>query len=467
MKNENDYFTDSEDVMVSVSRYRAMLKENRILYFDIHEFLNVINFYQEQNKTLQAMEAVEIALNQHPVSTELLLKKAQVFFEKGNTLESLNIIRKLEKIEVTNPEIFLLKGGICSVLGKFAEAEEAFEIAINNAGEDLEDMLYSASMAFENIGRFDKAVHFLERALSMSPDNDILLYDLAYCYEKTGEFEKSVTFYEKYLEEQPFSENAWYNLGIVYNTMGDFDKAIEAYDYALAIDEEYASAHFNKGNSFANKELYTEAIESYRDCLIYEPVNSQAYYYMGECYEKLDDQANALLFFRKALKIDKEFPDAWFGIGLIFMDQEDFYEALYYVKRALKLDDSNAEYWFALANIYSKLNYFEESRKAFVRTTSLDPFDSEFWVSYSELLYNNNKLDDAITILEEGSNYMPEDATLNYRLAAYFIAKNDEPRALEFLKTGLSIDSDAREEFLDNLPNNYQSDSIQNLLARK
>ncbi len=278
MRNDNDFFIDNDEVEVLISRYRKMLNDNRLAYFDVDEFIGIISYFQNEGKINSAHRAVKIALSQHPGAIELKLKEAQVLFDNGRIMESLHILKQLSKIEKNNPEIFQLKGIIYSVINKIDLAIEQFDLCLQCAGDDISDFIYSTAIALETAGYYTHAVKYFEDALIHSPDNHLLYYDIAFCCEKTEDYKKSEHYFKLYLEEEPFSENAWYNLGVVYNAIEKYKEALDAYDFALAIDDEYTDAIFNKANTLANIEQYSEAIQLYQECLSLEQETEELFY---------------------------------------------------------------------------------------------------------------------------------------------------------------------------------------------
>ena len=72
-------FSDSENTNYYIERFEEMLKRNEQYFFDVEEFEDIIDFYLNKNNPGKALEAIKLASLQHPASTEILIKKAQVF----------------------------------------------------------------------------------------------------------------------------------------------------------------------------------------------------------------------------------------------------------------------------------------------------------------------------------------------------------------------------------------------------
>ena len=69
-----------------------------------------------------------------------------------------------ERVEKNNPDIHLIKGSACLILGEDKAAEKSFREAVRTAGSDEDDILYNIGTAYVHVGEVKKAVGFFERA---------------------------------------------------------------------------------------------------------------------------------------------------------------------------------------------------------------------------------------------------------------------------------------------------------------
>lgn len=440
MDQEKDYYQEEGDFQELLGRFENMLNEVGAYFFDVHEFERIIDHYLDTNRFGKAIVAVRYGKKQHPGSTSLRVKEAQVYAEKGESLKALEMVCDLEKKAESSNEIFLLKGMILNQLGKITEAEKAFGRALEMSFENLDEIHYDIALSFQYVNQFKKAVEYLEKAHKLNPRKLTVLYDMAYCYDRLHDFERSISFYEAYLEIEPYSENVWYNLGLLYFKKENFRKAVECYDFALAINEQYSTAVFNKANALANLGEYENAIETYLECIELEPENVLAHCYLGESLEKLERYREAIEWYEKATRIDPDFAENWYGIAVCYLFLKSYRDALFYVNKAIALDGENPDYWFTLGNIHSNLGASTDAIKAFSKTTELDPFDDEAWTSLARLEFKRGDAEKAIRILRDSYPHTFDVSTVNYHLAAYCYLTGDTDQAMKFLEKGLKLD---------------------------
>ncbi|MEL7586063.1 MAG: tetratricopeptide repeat protein [Prolixibacteraceae bacterium] len=459
-------FYDNEEILEAAKRFRKMIKNESFEYFDVFEIEGMVDYFLDEGKIELARQALSNGLDIHPASTSLQIKKAQMLLVEGNTDECLELIHIAEKIEDSNPDVFLIKGSALIMLGQIDEAIQAYERSILFSYEDTDDMLYNISVTLGQAGETDKAIEFLERAFAINQKNELVLYELGYCYDKKQDFDKSIYYYNCYLDVDPFNASVWYNLGITYNRTGRHEEAVDAYDYSIALQDNFEQAYFNKANALSNSNRYEDAVKCYQEYLEMDKTNDDAYCYLGECYLNLERNSEALINYRKAIRINKNNANAWYGSGLIMWIEGKLTEALVFIKKALKLDDENADFWL----IYGKINHesekFVQAENAFEKAVSLDQDNPDTWVSYAEMEYERGRLNEAIIILKNAFQIISDDSVISYRLTAYLLENNDELSATGYFEKALELDFNGYHNLFDYYPEAIQNESIKKLIKK-
>jgi tetratricopeptide (TPR) repeat protein len=440
MDKQKDYFQDDGDLQEIIGRFENMLNQFEAYFFDVHEFEKIIDHYLDTNHFTKAIDAVRHGIDQHPGSTPLLIKEAQVYAEKGDSAKALDMVRALEKLEESNIEVFMLKGMILNQMGRVKEAERAFEKAVELSYDNLEEILYDIALSFEYINQYKIALGYLEKAYKRNPEKVNILYDLAYCYDRLHDFDKSIKYYEIYLDREPFSENVWYNLGLLYFKKENFKKAVECYDFAIAINDQYSSAVFNKANALANLGEYEAAERTYKECILLEPENVLAHCYLGESLEKLENYPEAIQWYRKSTEIDPSYAEGWYGIAVCYLFLKLYNDALYYVSKAISKDEENPDFWFTLGNVHAHLGSHRDAIKAYAKTTELDPYDDEAWLNLAHLNFIQGDTGKAITVLKDSYSYTFDIPVINFHLAGYHYVIDKSEQALKFFEKGLKLD---------------------------
>jgi len=213
--------------------------------------------------------------------------------------------------------LLLLALSICGCAGMAASAAEYYSIgmAYFDLGkyEDAEKWLNRAAQADRtmtaskyNLGRlaferkrYEEAAKHFEDVLKIDPDNTLALKAAAYTRIKTGDIEKAEKHYSRLLELVPESADDGYNHALVLYAMERYSSAeevMEKYPFALEENKDVLLLYARTRNA-QNK---VEAIDNFANWL---SVNSdpKVRYEYAQALEHHELYARALEEYRKAL----------------------------------------------------------------------------------------------------------------------------------------------------------------------
>ncbi len=458
--------SESKEFAGVVKRYKKMLSEEQMGFFDVSDFEHIVDHYIEKNQLTNALQACEIAISQHPHSLIVKIKKAQVLIGQLKTDKALSLLKMLAEIESTNPELLLMLGNCYSIQGEDTKAYDCFRKAEKFSFEDRDELLYNIGAGYVQNADYRKATYFLEKAYAENPKNDSVLYDLAFCYDKLGEDQKSIQIYNEYLDIDPFAESAWYNLGIIYTRLEEYDKAIEAYDYALAIDENYASALFNKANTLSTVERHEEALIYYFDYLRFDKNSSDARVYIAECYFQLEEYTKSYHYYKQAIQLDSNNADGWYGAGVVLMVEENLSESLIFLKKAIKLDDSCADFWNAFGKVNAALDHYEDALIAFRKSVEIEESNADFWIALADFFYHYDQTDLAIQTLFRAESAVSENVQLLYKLTGYLAENSNLQLAKIYLNKALTMNFSLHNEMFLDFPSLQSKPWIKKLIEK-
>ena len=458
--------SESKEFAGVVKRYKKMLSDEQMGFFDVSDFEHIVDHYIDKNQLTNALQACEIAISQHPHSLMVKIKKATVLIGQLKTDKALHLLTMLAEIESTNPELMLMLGNCYSLQGEDDKAFDYFRKAEKFSFEERDELLYNIGAGYVQNANYRKAIYFLEKAYQENKKNDSVLYDLAFCYDKLGDDDKSIQYYNEYLDLDPFAESAWYNLGIIYTRLEEYDKAIEAYDFALAIDENYASALFNKANTLSTIERYSEALIYYFEYLKFDKNSSDARVYIAECYFQLEDYSKSYQYYKQAIQLDSNNADGWYGAGVVLMVEENLSESLVFLKKAIKLDDSCADFWNAFAKVNAALDHYEEALIAFNKSIEIEDTNADFWIALSDFFYHYDQTDLAIQTLFRAENSIHDNVQLLYKLSGYLAENSNMQLAKSYLKKALTMNFSMHTEMLLDFPGLQSKRWILNMIDK-
>lgn len=466
MKEDFEDIFQDEEYSELVNRYEEMVKQKTSYFFDVSEFENIIDYYIDSNNANNALDVVKYATQQHPGSVSIQLKKAQVLIDKGLAANALKVIEQIELIEYSNSDVFLVKGSALNIIGRYNEAEKAFDHAIDVSIDDKVDIIHTVAQSFEQIGRYKTALKYLHQAFDLESNNIMLLYDIGYCYEKLGQINRSIDYYNQYLDLEPFSENGWYNLGILYNKSENYPKAIEAYEFAIAINPDFSVAYFNLANTFSNKEDYHSAILNYKEYLKFDGKSVEILTYIGDCYDNLKEFDIALNYYDEALSEDPFYADAMYGKANVLYSMGKMKKALPWVEKAIVIDDLNPEYHYLIGNIYTDTDQLDFAIESYKKAVDIDPEELDFVIALSDAYIRKELFFEASNVLIEYTKDHSGNAIIYFRLSGCFLNLKKQKKALDYFEKGLKLDQKKYEEAVKLFPEIVENKSINKLLSK-
>jgi len=437
-----DLFED-KSLSLKVLRYESMRQGGTPMYFDVEDYVNIVNFYIDKSKLKSANEACRIALSIHPTATELKLKHAQILVGIGEPQAAINKLRQVNELKGSSYEYFATKGIARILLGDLDKAVKDYDLAIQLCEfEEKEDLFYNIGESLENSGNFIMALKYYSKANKAFPGNYDFIFRMAFCFDKNGLFDLSIKYYNRFLDYNPFSENAWYNIGIIYNKVEDFKNAVEAYSYAIALDNEHYDAVFNMANAMANNEAYLDAIKAYKEYLEVYPGSFTAQYYIGECYYQLQSYVDAKLHFERIIQEFPEFADSYYGLGLVFTEIEKRNEAIEAFNMALSIDKEHSDAWFALGNVHASNKDWNKSIASYEKALTVNKFDVDAILACANIYSDNLQNEKAIKLLDESLEYIGNSAELMYAFAGILFKTGSKKLGLSWFKKAYELSPD-------------------------
>jgi type IV pilus assembly protein PilF len=135
---------------------------------------------------------------------------------------------------------------------KAVEADPHFSDGYNNLG-----------VAYEKLGRFEKAISYYRQALSnpLYPTPQNAYANMGSSYYRLGKYNEATTALKDALERDPNLEIAYLRLALCYNAMGEYGDAAAAMTAAITRDPAYKGSRQAAAEDFRTKRLKASGYE--------------------------------------------------------------------------------------------------------------------------------------------------------------------------------------------------------------
>ena len=197
----------------------------------------------------------------------------------------------------------LHKPRICGSFGRSSGVYNAALVeAMNNELEEdpLDFTAWSVKgRVLAGFGRYEEAIECFDKALEIKPQSmSISLGEKGEAFLYLERYEEALECFDKVLEINSYNPMVLIMKGEALAGLGRYEEAIECYDKALEIEENYPKDHSctklacrralnNKGSALQELGRYEEALECYDKALEIDPQDFIARYSKNETFHKL------------------------------------------------------------------------------------------------------------------------------------------------------------------------------------
>ena len=429
-----------------IAKFESMLKTDDVYFFDAEDFEDIIHHYLNHGKIALAKKAIRMGLQQHPHCLDIRLLDVEVMVFENQFEQAESILDQLQGIDPKNEEIYVQRANIESKKDNHTAAIEWLHQALEFSGES-QDLYSLLGMEYLFLDDYAKAKNCFIRCLKEDPYDYASLYNAIYCFEYLDEHDGAIRYLNTYLETNPYCQIAWHQLGKQYYAVRMYEEALGAFDFAIISDDTFLGAYFEKGKVLEKLGRFQEAIANYTATTQLEDPTSHAYLRIGKCHEKLGRDEDACYYYYLTVHEDPLLDKGWLAITDYYLGKREFSKAQEYIDRALNIDGENPTYWKRSGIIHKALGQVHEADFAFKQATELGNFELETWLSWAEVLRECGELETAAIILQQGVEFHPESAEIQYQLAGTRLLLNQSEAAMVALKKAIGQAPDQLESF--------------------
>jgi len=406
---EDEFFDD--DVF---RRFEEMLNTNKNYFFDLDDFLEIIDEYMMLANYNVAKKAIDLALDQYPNNVDILLYKAE-FYSLIDQLENAEkVIENIKQIEPNRVEIPLLEAELYSRKNMHQKAIVSLKKALIVAEDKLEvfEMLTLEYLYLEN---YKAALDTSLKSLDYDQGNATALYNAITCFDLLEETTQAIIFLKKQVKVQPFNEVAWSLLGKKYIEIYDYDLALEAFEFAIAIDDKFLGAYYDKAFVLSKKELFLKAINCYEQTLVIADPTAFTYYHLAKIFAQLDNQEAAVENYLLALHEDPGHVKSWIKLIKLKMDMQQYNEALVLSNKALDVIQ-NESILDLQSEIYLLLKQTDKAIQSLEKSLKLGMPRIFSILKLADLYKQTNQIEAYRNLLIEAKKQFPDSKDIKNRM---------------------------------------------------
>lgn len=299
-----------------------------------------------------------------------------------------------------------------------------------------------AAIALENTADTLKAISMYERYLKLPPEKDRVEYafHLGELYERKNLDAKAVLQYEENLKEYPEDLRNHTQLGAIYYKEKKYVKAQRVLESGVSFSHTTPQLKKMLAQTYAAQNEYIKAIEFYDKYLNSVTNDATAWKELGVCHFSLNDYSKAIPAFTKARELSsKEDFDVAYMLGYSYLQTDNFSKAIAPLGRARALNSRDFRVYDALAQCYRNLKETSTLTSILTDWIAIDPKRYDIKIELGALMLDAKKIQDAITMLNDASRFIPSEPKPYLLLAQAYEIMGDDDARFKHLSTALKF----------------------------
>jgi tetratricopeptide (TPR) repeat protein len=231
------------------------------------------------------------------------------------------------------------------------------------------------------------------------PGNASALVNAGLASFRQGSVTEAVHYLDDAIRIEPENEAAWIAKGTIFISQKQYDAALEAFDKVLGIDpanavviqarnetlknlesvkstvqdDKSAGERVQAGIVSARKKNYSEAIAAFEEALKINPENATVWVYKAEVLDRMGEHQEALAAADKAVETDPLDEGTWIAQGTALDNLGRYGKASDSFDRALDINPENVVAWCNKGIALSHDLDFPDAYHAFSQALKIDP----------------------------------------------------------------------------------------------
>jgi tetratricopeptide (TPR) repeat protein/S1-C subfamily serine protease len=401
-------------------------------------------------------------------------------------LQNVDISNAILKVGISKdnakPSIWIERGNQLLRLGRYVDAEQAFERAIQLNPTFVHLAWYGKGNALKGQDRSQESIRAFEASLLKQPSYTPALYALSVIYRELKDYEKALVVINKAIQFAPKNANlyseksgvlsdlkhyqesllainraialspraAFYsNRGLTYKALKDYSKAIADYDKAIAINPELTEAYNNRGITYKALKDYPKAIADYTKAIAINPELALAYINRGNIYNVLKEYPKAIANFDKAIAINPELALAYNNRGNTYTDLKDYARAIADFDKAIAINPEYADAYYNRGSTYSDLTDYPKAIADYTKAITINP---EYADAYNNRGLTYATLKDypkAIADYNKAIAINPELADAYYNRGLTYATLKDDPKMIADFDKAIAINPEYADAYFN------------------
>lgn len=357
-----------------------------------------------------AEESFKKALQLKPSFADAALALGGMYSKAKQEDRAVDLYRQFQKENVPSAKIAEVLAQIYVEKDRYDLALDQLEILEGNSEEPLNIKMKIALILIEQ-KRYDKAVAKLQEVLREVPESDKIRFYLAAVYEETRQPEKAIAEFKKVPSSSPYYGESVVHATYLLKSAGKAVEAEELISKGLAERDDQPQIYAMYASLLDEKQDYKGAMKILNQGLVKFPDNAQLRFYVGTIYDRLGNRTEVVAQMKKVIELDPQHVQGLNYLAFTWADQ------------GVHLPEAE-----------------QLARRALV----LEPQDGYVLDTLGWILFKQNKMIEAIKVLEAAHKYQSGVSVIAEHLGDAYYKQAMVEKAKKMYKKAVDLETDTK-----------------------
>jgi tetratricopeptide (TPR) repeat protein len=300
--------------------------------------------------------------------------------------------------------------------------------------------------------KFDYAKILVSEILLSDPRHAESCFYSALIADQEGLTQDAIHFLEVALKIEPQNLKYLYTIGDIYYEQNYLDQGVRVFELIISIKPDDYNGYYNLAGFLHKQKKYEQSLLNYHKVLELHENNINAIYNIGAILIDTKNYKNAVQYFQKVIESQPNSDDALNNLGFLYLELDDLENAIEFLNKALSINPNNFNALNNLGKAYEKKSLYSEAIKCFDGVINLKPDFAQAYSNRGVALQELKQIDEAINCFDKAISLDPENAEANHNKSLILLLRGEFEKGWELYKWRWGISASSIERFHTKIP---------------
>ena len=420
-----------------------------------HKALPIEDLYRKTKKELfDQYQSYNLKIANDPADADAYLKRSWLRYYWGDTLNSLNDIKKSLELNSKNALAHYTYAFMIIDYGDYETVIEECSEALKYDAKFVNAMALNAS-ALDRLKKPAEARPLYLKAIQIDSTDEYVYLQFAISYMLTNNFNEAKGIITRLLKQFPNSEDGLIYKAKLFMHERDYNSAIKVADLLIKDKKSLTEEYLLKVSAYDSLKNQSKACDCMLNVLLLQGFIDSYEYIMKKCpkeqnhsyIKKYQWQAQAMeaqnsrnfeeamRLFNEVIKLEPDSGIGYYNRGKLKRKMEDHQGAIEDYLLSIKKAPYFSNAYVAAGVSYTLLGDFDSAKKMYLQSIKVDPLNEMAYYNYANILdVNNEDNNEAIRYYKYAIDIKPNYAKAYYGLGSVYAKLEMNTEACEAFK---------------------------------